>query len=397
MMVQKHLRLASRIACLLASLALLTPVFGWTKAPAFIVQASPFAALCSIVALGTVSAASLIGLGVGVAAIWKKRCFCRCLCPVGLMLEGVARIGLNRTSWWRRLPPVGRGIALLTVLGATIGYPLLLWLDPLALFSNALSLTASPALKSGILSCAVFAIIVIATLLTGGLWCARLCPLGAAQDLLSGLSSLTRRKREEPFPVPTFAGGRTRRIFIFTAVGLAMSALGKKMGAARGEEAPLRPPGAVGEDRFCGICARCGACVRICPSKAIRPDFGDAGVWGALAPTMRYDIGYCREDCCLCTEACPSGALVHLDLNQKRAYVIGEALVDGALCLVALGQKECDACVGACPFDAISIEWDEQQYLSYPRVTVEKCNGCGACELACPTPGLKAITVWKKQ
>jgi len=114
-----------------------------------------------------------------------------------------------------------------------------------------------------------------------------------------------------------------------------------------------------------------------------------------LAPAVRYAADYCREDCRSCTDVCPSGAIQHLTLEQKRRYVIGEALVDGSLCLVTLGRKDCDACARSCPYGAVEIHWDEQQYVAYPLVSPEKCNGCGACEAACPTEDVKAIRVWR--
>jgi NAD-dependent dihydropyrimidine dehydrogenase PreA subunit len=49
-----------------------------------------------------------------------------------------------------------------------------------------------------------------------------------------------------------------------------------------------------------------------------------------------------------------------------------------------------------CPFDAVHIHWDDRRYVAYPLIDVYKCNGCGACEVACPTEGIKAIRVWKR-
>jgi ferredoxin-type protein NapF len=164
----------------------------------------------------------------------------------------------------------------------------------------------------------------------------------------------------------------------------------------RRENAPLRPPGAIKEELFAGVCIRCGNCVRSCPSKILHPDTGEAGMAGFMAPIVRFEGNYCLEDCFSCTQSCPSGALQQLDLKNKRRYVIGEALVDGSICLLALGKKDCDVCMRSCPFKAIRIHWDEEQYIAYPVVDPAKCNGCGACEFACPTPDIKAIQVWKK-
>ena len=136
--------------------------------------------------------------------------------------------------------------------------------------------------------------------------------------------------------------------------------------------------------------------MRACPSGIIHHDTGQAGIAGFLAPAILYEKKYCLENCNACTQVCPSGALHALDLKQKQGYVIGEALIDMRLCVLALGKMDCDACMRSCPFNAVRIHWDEEQYVAFPVVDREKCNGCGACEVACPTYEDKAIRVWKR-
>jgi ferredoxin len=139
---------------------------------------------------------------------------------------------------------------------------------------------------------------------------------------------------------------------------------------------------------------RCGNCVRACPSKIIHPDTGQSGILGFLSPVVRYERDYCKEKCNACTTVCPSGALQRLNLEQKNKYVIGKASVDTSLCL--WGVSECNACLPSCPYKAIKVQWYEEAYESFPGVDPLKCNGCGACEVVCPTGNLKAIKVWKK-
>jgi ferredoxin len=114
-----------------------------------------------------------------------------------------------------------------------------------------------------------------------------------------------------------------------------------------------------------------------------------------LAPTVRFEKEYCVEECNACTKACPSGALQNLSLKQKHGYIIGEAMLDASLCFLVRGVNDCDICVRSCPFDAVHIYWDEDSYVAYPVVDPLKCNGCGACEVYCPTGDVKAIKVWK--
>jgi ferredoxin-type protein NapF len=402
MMEGKRLRrLAIRFTCLALASALLWPVLPWERAPRFVPQVSAFAAICSSIAIRSIGAGSGIGLLFAVIALFRRRWFCRYACPTGLMLEGAAKIGIKRTSWWSGLPQLGIYAALLTIAGAAVGYPVLLWMDPLSIFSSSFALRGATTLISGLLAGLGLSILVLMSLTSGGMWCARICPLGGVQELLASAKELWDRRfssgsADPGSPPPVTTASLARRGFLFGAAGIWMGLLAERIGSARGENAPLRPPGAVEETRFTGLCIRCSNCVRACPSKIIHPDTGRAGMAGLLAPEIRYEKKYCLEDCRVCTQVCPSGALKEMNLAEKRQYIIGEALVDGALCLLALGQKDCDACLRACPFEAVRIQWDEEQYLAYPVVITEKCNGCGACEVVCPAQDIKAIRVWKR-
>lgn len=398
MMSGKRLpRLIIQVICFAWASALLWPVASWKGAPKLVPQVSPFAAICSSIVAHAISIGGGIGLVFACAAIVKRRWFCRYACPTGLLLEGFAAIGFRKSSWWRCFPAIGRYAALVTLAGAVIGYPVLLWMDPLSIFSSTFGLRSADTAVAGILAGLGLAILALLSLTSGQIWCARICPLGGSQDLLAAAGSLWKSKPDAAkTAAPVNIGFLARRSFIVGATGMGIGFWGERLGAARGEHAPLRPPGAVDEKHFTGLCIRCGNCVRACPSKIIHADTGQAGIAGLLAPTIRYEKKYCLEDCRACTQLCPSGAIREMDLKQKRRYVIGEALVDGSHCLVPLGRKDCDLCVRACPFDAVHIRWDEERYVAYPVVSTGKCNGCGACEVVCPTDDFKAIRVWKR-
>jgi ferredoxin-type protein NapF len=400
-MIRLNRRLV-QILCLTAAAALLWPLPFWLGAPRFAVQASPFVAISYCLAARGFGVGTGIGLAFAAATVLRRRFFCKYICPTGLLLDGMSHIGLKKTSWWTRCLPLGQYAALLTAAGAIAGYPLLLWMDPLAILSNSFAVRAAGNVISGILAGLGFGILVLLSLTSGGIWCARLCPLGGIQDLLAWLGSLFKlQPKGESIAALRNKSDRARafgnrRFFLSVAAGIVLAIFAKRLGGARGEYAPLRPPGSVAEKNFAGICLRCGNCVRACPEKIIHPDTGQAGTAGLLAPVIQYEKKYCREDCNACTQVCPSGAIQVLDLKQKRAYVIGEALVDLNLCLLALGRRDCDACMVSCPFKAVQVFWDDDQYVAYPIVDREKCNGCGACEIACPTYEQKAIGVWKR-
>jgi ferredoxin-type protein NapF len=154
---------------------------------------------------------------------------------------------------------------------------------------------------------------------------------------------------------------------------------------------PIRPPGAIDERRFTGVCVRCGNCVRACPAGIIRPDLGRLGIGGFLSPVVSFENNYCLEDCRRCTEVCPSGAVRRLSLEEKRKTAMGVAWVNMSLCLLSENQ-ECNVCASHCPYEAITIAFNEKHYTSTPQIAREKCPGCGACEVACPTRP-KAIRV----
>jgi NAD-dependent dihydropyrimidine dehydrogenase PreA subunit len=82
-----------------------------------------------------------------------------------------------------------------------------------------------------------------------------------------------------------------------------------------------------------------------------------------------------------------------VDLDNKPDIQIGLAKVDMNLCL--LGEdNECSACMRWCPYNAIRYVFIEAEYTLVPVIDTEKCNGCGACEIACPTNPRKAIRVF---
>jgi ferredoxin len=392
-------RLYVRLGCFLLATLLLLPFPFWLNISRIFVQASSFVTLCTILAGEAIWVGSILGLFFAVVSLARKRWFCRYICPVGLLLDTVSGVKSPGRMWWKRFPSMGKYIVLLTAAGAIFGYPLFLWMDPLAFLNNAFSVYKATGVLSVIVSLSGIVALLLLTLTSGDFWCARICPLGATQDLLEDLGSLRRyfRKTNKTKPRENAAPGNaipaTRRIFIAVAAGLGFSLLAQKIGQARSDVAPLRPPGAIKENAFTGLCLRCGNCIRACPSKIIHPDKGLSGVLGFLSPVVRYERDYCKKECNACTTVCPSGALQSLSLERKNKYVIGKASVDTSLCL--WGVSECHACLKSCPYEAIKVQWNEEAYESFPGVDPAKCNGCGACEVICPTGNLKALKVRK--
>ncbi len=86
----------------------------------------------------------------------------------------------------------------------------------------------------------------------------------------------------------------------------------------------MRPPGAIGEDRFGDTCLRCTACMTVCPREAIKPLGAEHGPLAGTPHIVARDAPCVVCDGLLCTHMCPSGAL--------------QPLVDGAP--ARLGQVE---------------------------------------------------------
>ena len=345
---------------------------------------SPYTMVSAAVAVRAVTVASLMAAPVLVMALVRRRRFCRYLCPTGLLVEAAGRLRPSRCAKTAKLPRIGQWVVAMALAGACVGYPLLLWLDPLAMFSACVGLWGQPITAAGLLSAACLPAILLLSVVWPDVWCQRVCPLGATQDLLALPKRLIRQARSPRQDRPPLDREAFARRSVL-AVGLAAlwGAVAWRVSRSTKRKA-IRPPGARPEPQFAALCARCGNCVGACPAGIIRLDLGEHGVAGFLAPVLRFDSSYCREDCRRCTQVCPTGAIERLSLDEKRRARVGLAEVSRSLCILIDG-KECGACQSPCPYAAITIVSDTEDGTEAPQVDAEKCTGCGACEAVCPT------------
>jgi ferredoxin-type protein NapF len=379
---------------LFTAVALAWPGGAGSNASVLLPALSPFIAMAGALSARTVSVLTLLAVPVLLLTVISPRWFCRWGCPTGLLQEWVGRTRPAGNGRWRRGPRFGSWLALLTLGGSLLGYPLFLWLDPLALFNGSLNAWRQPLAVTTLLTGLGLPLLLGLERFAPGLWCQRLCPLGGTQDLAQGPRRWFRRTAPDPAGELVVRGGdgmqAGRRWFFGLCAGAAGAYAAKSVRG--GVASTLRPPGALDAGRFTGVCVRCGNCARACPSRIIEPDLGAGGLPGLFAPRLRFEADYCREDCHRCGEVCPSGALARWSPGDKPRVRIGRAVVWDELCLLAQG-RECTACLRKCPWAALTMESADGGFSNRPVVNPDRCNGCGACEAVCPVRPARAIRV----
>lgn len=169
-------------------------------------------------------------------------------------------------------------------------------------------------------------------------------------------------------PRPSSSGeetghGVTRRGFLISvASGLAATPalrLGGLVGPTWSAQL-VRPPGAVDEEEFLARCIKCDQCLRVCPTNVLQP----AGLWAGIeafwTPFLNNRIGTsgCQVNCIACGNACPTGAIRPLTLDEKQGkgdfagrgpVRLGTAFVDQGRCLPWAMNRPCIVCEENCP------------------------------------------------
>jgi ferredoxin-type protein NapF len=342
---------------------------------------SPYIMLNSVFSLKSLVGLNLVALLFLGVILFRKRFFCRYLCPVGWGCDKVSSFSRNKQFSYQRLPDIGRWIGVISLSSAIVGFPLFIIFDPLAIFNGFFSVFSAKLTLIASLSLAGLPLLLLIHLFFPGLWCAKLCPLGGLQLVLADLKTkaghfLLREKHEAP------SDDSGRRYFLMSGVGLMAGAVIPRFLKPLAPRS-IRPPAAVEQSLFNTLCCRCGNCSKACPTGIIVPqtDFNNILSW--MTPEIIFKSGYCLETCNLCSRVCPTGAITLFSVKAKNQLFIGSAAVHLENCLLA-NNKECVKCKESCKYDAIAFVAEDNILKVKPVVDMKKCVGCGACSVVCP-------------
>lgn len=156
---------------------------------------------------------------------------------------------------------------------------------------------------------------------------------------------------------------------------------------------PLTPPGSVSASNMAMHCTACQLCVAQCPNDVLRPS---SDLKTLMQPTMSYEHGFCRPECTRCSEVCPAGAILPIDVAQKTSIQVGHAVWVRDNCVVLTDGVECGNCARHCPSEAIMMtpsDPNDDESPMVPAVDRSRCIGCGACEYVCPARPFSAIYI----
>lgn len=435
-------------------------------------HANPLASVGVTGAAGTLPGALVWGVALILVTIVFGRVFCGWMCPLGTLQQAASRFLSPRSrreslrvNRYRRWYAIKTYLLTALLVGALAGSLQTGLLDPLALLARGLASGLWPALPGGKpvpggwLAATLLLSVVVASRFIPRLFCRAFCPLGAFLGIFARFS-LFRIQRtgdactsctlctfacqgaDEPlgehrvaechvclnctdacnqgvisyrFLAPAAPAPRTpdlsRRYLLGSSLGaIVVAPLLQAAGGGRGASRPdlIRPPGALAENEFLQRCIKCSLCQQACPTGALHPAIGQAGVEGFWTPVLIPRRGWCEFACTRCGEVCPTGAISELTTARKTGYDgappvrIGTAFVDQGRCLPWAMSTPCIVCEEMCPTSPKAIWLEEvdditedgnRVRLQRPRVQPARCVGCGICEHRCPVGELAAIRV----
>ncbi len=394
----------------------------------------------------TVFVSLLFSLGLLALTFFMGRVFCGWACPLGTAVDAVDFVFHRRP----RFPALGRVkyhllVALFCISACGVAAAWLL--DPMAWASRLHTLLALPVAPDWVMVASLGGALVIIELLLGRrAFCRVLCPLGALLGSVAAVSPFARRlsnsctacakcatgcrmaaidgtpqrfSRAECVhcqdcvagcpesalgyryfgsAIPRRPDPLRRQYLLSLGGGVAAGLLLRKVETAQASAKPILPPGAVPGDRFGELCIRCGACIRVCPEKCLKPATDEVGPLLFQVPILETRDAGCAFGCNACGKVCPTGAIRQLSLTEKQKEKIGMAAYDQNRCVVLSKGSPCVICYTECPVGAIRFKRTDTRLkwgglLYKPHIVKDKCTGCGLCEAICPVAGDAGIRI----
>lgn len=291
-----------------------------------------------------------------IANVWRKRFWCRYVCPTGAFISLFSRFGLAKRS------------------------------------ATASSCTSCNVCNS---VCDMRAVDEVSqnTIMSECTLCGNCTEVCTTHDIKIGFSWAVKPKLHDTDLLVN------RRKFIYSGMAGLVSATVLKAGLHNRRNMDgryVRPPGSVEEDKFLAQCIRCSECMKVCPTNALQPSSMIAGMDTVWTPRLVPRSGACEEKCNLCGQVCPTQAIRKLPLKEKSYVKLGTAVIDRHRCVAWEQEQLCLICDEICPYDAIEfkINTTYTATLKRPFVLEDKCTGCGWCENKCPTYGRGAIEIY---
>ncbi|MBN2092594.1 4Fe-4S dicluster domain-containing protein [candidate division KSB1 bacterium] len=352
----------------------------------FYLWLSPFILLNSVLALRSVVLLNFAGLIVFLMICLKNFWFCRFLCPVGFLCDHVSKFRF-KTNRLNHFPRIHQYLLVLALIVASFGAPIFIIFDPINIFVNFFDIFHLEYSNIIWLKISGLFIILTSNLIFPNLWCRRICPLGGLQHLIIDIKHFFKKNRQDQ----QIYFQPARRYFISGMTGAGLGLFLTKIAAFQKRNL-IRPPGSLPEAQFTSVCARCGNCLKVCPTHIIKPSLNLNNLWDLMSPHLEFKQRYCLPDCNLCGIVCPSGAISTFSIARKKHLVIGIAQIELEKCLLKK-NKECDRCKFYCSYNAITIKNDENSILAGPEIIIDRCVGCGACKIVCPTEAIEIYSI----
>lgn len=369
---------------------LLALPLGWGTFTGFTVWLSPFVMLNSLFVLKSLVWLNTLAVITLILVSLRRRWFCHKICPLGWGCDQISSRRKGRGFSIQRIPPLGKWLAISSLIAAFAGIPLFVMFDPISIFNSFFVVFAQEFSLPILLSFLGLPIVLAMNIPFPGIWCTKLCPLGGLQDEIATVKDVILKKQVKERRVHTMRS-TGRRLFLVSGAGL-LGGLLLPAFLKPGKKSYLQPPGSLPEESFNTLCLRCGNCIKSCPTGILSHHVDPSHLLSWMVPEIRFTEGYCLENCNRCSQVCPSGAITLFSKEAKNQLFIGFAQIEIENCLLSK-NKECDRCKAACSYNAITIEPTEGSIQMQPVVSQDRCVGCGACVVICPPRVVKITPV----